>query len=62
VARNNQRFLLATVGADPRPEIDRLVSLGATLLAVDEGGSAELIDPDGKEFCLRPAGSGRARS
>ena len=55
VARSNQRFLLATVGADPQTEIDRLVSLGATLIAVDEDGSAELTDPDGKEFCLRPA-------
>jgi hypothetical protein len=55
IVRNTQRFLLAATDTDLRTEIDRLVSLGATLTSTDEDGSAELADPDGNEFCVRQA-------
>ncbi|HET7387262.1 MAG TPA: VOC family protein [Nocardioidaceae bacterium] len=48
--RNRQRFDVAT--ADPASEAERLVSIGATLLA-DLVDGVELADPDGNEFCLR---------
>ena len=51
-ARNRQRFDLVT--ADPGAEADRLISLGATLLA-DLVDGIELADPDGNEFALRVA-------
>jgi catechol 2,3-dioxygenase-like lactoylglutathione lyase family enzyme len=48
--RNRQRFDLVT--ADLDGEVERLVSLGATVLAdLDDG--VELSDPDGNEFGLR---------
>lgn len=47
--RNRQRLDLVT--ADPSREAERLVSLGATLLA-DLGDGVELADPDGNEFGL----------
>lgn len=53
--RNTQRFLLAATDTDLRTEVDRLVSLGATLTSTDGDGSAELADPDGNEFCVRQA-------
>jgi Glyoxalase-like domain len=56
IVRNTQRFLLAATGTDLHTEVDRLVSLGADLLAVDEDGSAELTDSDGNEFCVRQQG------
>jgi hypothetical protein len=49
--RNRQRFDLVT--ADPASEAERLVSLGATLLA-DLVDGVELADPDGNEFGLHP--------
>ncbi|WP_422733530.1 VOC family protein [Micromonospora sp. WMMD558] len=51
--RNRQRFDLAVAGGDQRAEVERLVSLGATRLEVDEDGAVVLADPDGNEFCLR---------
>jgi hypothetical protein len=53
--RNTQRFLLAVSGTDPVTEIDRLTALGATLMSSGADGSSELVDPDGNEFCVRPA-------
>ncbi len=55
LVRNTQRLLLTATAADLRAEVDRLVSLGATVMSADADGSAELADPDGNEFCLRPA-------
>ena len=55
IVRNTQRFLLAATDTDLHTEVDRLVSLGATLMSTDEDGSAELADPDGNEFCVRQA-------
>jgi len=54
--RNRQRLDL--VADDPRSEAERLVALGATLLAdLGEGLNVrlELADPDGNEFALREA-------
>ncbi|MEV4417206.1 VOC family protein [Catellatospora sp. NPDC049609] len=53
--RNTQRFLLAAPDTELRTEIDRLVSLGASLMSADEDGSFELADPDGNEFGVRRA-------
>jgi hypothetical protein len=47
--RNRQRFDLVTT--DPRREAERLVSLGATLIA-DLADGVEMADPDGNEFGL----------
>jgi len=55
IVRSTQRFLLAATGTDPRTEVDRLVSLGATLMSTGEDGAAELADPDGNEFHVRRA-------
>jgi hypothetical protein len=55
IVRNTQRFLLAATDTDLRTEVDRLVSLGATLMSTEGDGSAELADPDGNEFCVRQA-------
>ena len=51
--RNRQRFDLAPAGGDQQAEVDRLISLGATRLEVDEDGAVVLADPDGNEFCVR---------
>lgn len=51
-APNRQRFDL--VVADPAREAQRLVSLGARVLAPRSDGF-ELADPDGNEFVLSPA-------
>jgi hypothetical protein len=48
--RNRQRLDLVT--EDAKTEADRLVSLGATVLAERTSG-LELADPDGNEFGLR---------
>ncbi|MEO3745892.1 VOC family protein [Plantactinospora sp. B5E13] len=53
--RNRQRFDLVPDGGDQRAEVDRLVSLGATRLEVDEDGTIVLADPDGNEFSVRRA-------
>ncbi|WDZ83726.1 VOC family protein [Micromonospora cathayae] len=50
-----QRFELAPTGTDQSTEVDRLVSLGATRLAVGADGSVVLADPDGNEFRVRGA-------
>ena len=55
IVRNTQRFLLAVADAELRTEVDRLVSLGATLVSTGGDRAAELADPDGNEFCLRQA-------
>jgi hypothetical protein len=55
IVRNTQRFLLAATDTDLRTEVDRLVSLGATVMSTDLDGSVELADPDGNEFCVRQA-------
>ena len=47
--RNRQRLDLLT--ADPTSEAERLISLGATVLA-DLADGVELADPDGNEFGL----------
>lgn len=51
--RNTSRFLLAAT--DVRTDVDRLVSLGATVVSTDADGSVELTDPDGNEFGVRAA-------
>jgi predicted enzyme related to lactoylglutathione lyase len=54
VGRNRLRFDLApTPGTDEEPQVDRLVSLGATRIDRDL-----LADPGGNEFCVlrRPGG------
>jgi catechol 2,3-dioxygenase-like lactoylglutathione lyase family enzyme len=48
--RNRQRFDLVTT--DPSTEVERLLSLGATVVA-DLIDGVELADPDGNEFGLR---------
>ena len=50
--RNRQRFDL--VADDVPAEVQRLVALGATRIA-HRDGVAELADPDGNEFCVRPS-------
>jgi hypothetical protein len=51
-ARNRQRFDLAPADGDLEPEVDRLVTLGATRLGSADDGVVELADPDGNEFWL----------
>ena len=52
---NRQRFDLVAVGTGRRvaAEVDRLVTLGATVLATGDDGAVVLADPDGNEFHLR---------
>lgn len=54
-ASNRQQFELAPSDGDQGTALRRLVSLGATRLALREDGVATLADPDGNEFLLRPA-------
>jgi predicted enzyme related to lactoylglutathione lyase len=49
-ARNRMHFVLAA--DDPEAEVERLVALGASVVARSDG-SVELADPDGNEFHLR---------
>ena len=49
--RNRQRFHLTLADGDLAAEADRLLALGATRLG-GAGGTVELTDPDGDEFCL----------
>jgi catechol 2,3-dioxygenase-like lactoylglutathione lyase family enzyme len=54
-ARNRLHFdLLPPLDADPRAEVDRLVSLGATRpdAGQDARGRVSMADPDGNEFCV----------
>jgi catechol 2,3-dioxygenase-like lactoylglutathione lyase family enzyme len=48
--------LVPAAGNDQHAEVDRLVSLGASRLNVDhdESGSVPMVDPDGREFSVRP--------
>ncbi|MET8123276.1 VOC family protein [Micromonospora sp. NPDC005189] len=53
--RDRVRFDLApAVDVDRQAEVDRLLSLGATLLDTDQGEAGRLVlaDPDGQEFSL----------
>ncbi|MFD3659533.1 VOC family protein [Streptomyces sp. NPDC058659] len=53
--RTRLRFeLTPPAQTDQRAEIDRLVSLGATLVDTDEGGTGRvtMTDPDGNEFSV----------
>ncbi|WP_406069336.1 VOC family protein [Micromonospora sp. NBC_01638] len=53
--RDRVRFDLAPgVDVDRQAEVDRLLSLGATLLDNGQGEAARVLmaDPDGNEFCL----------
>jgi predicted enzyme related to lactoylglutathione lyase len=50
--RNRQRFDLAA--DELAAELERLITLGATQLCERDNG-VELVDPDGNEFCVRPA-------
>ncbi|WP_369167077.1 VOC family protein [Streptomyces sp. R28] len=51
--RVKNRLHLDLVSADPEAEIDRLVTLGATVQARHEDHDV-LADPEGNEFCLLP--------
>lgn len=44
--------LVPPAGSDPQTEIDRLVSLGATLLGTGQDGRVALAAPGGNEFCV----------
>ncbi len=53
--RNRLRFHLAPpASGDQQAEVDRLVSLGATRIAVGQGEESwvPMADPDGHEFCV----------
>ncbi len=52
--RSRLHFDLAP-GGEQGPEVDRLISLGATRLETAEAGRVLLADPDGREFCVLPA-------
>jgi hypothetical protein len=45
---------LAPVHGGQQEELDRLVSLGATLVDVGQGAASWVVmaDPDGREFCM----------
>jgi len=51
-------------GGDQQGEVDRLVSLGATLLDIGQGDVSWMVmaDPDGNEFCVLPPESETPRS
>jgi len=52
-ARNRMHFDLAPPSdGDRRAEVERLVSLGATVVTTGEGDGVVLADPDGNEFCV----------
>ncbi|MGH3729783.1 MAG: VOC family protein [Micromonosporaceae bacterium] len=54
-ARNRVHFDLAPpVHGDQQAEVDRLVSLGATRVDIDQGDVSRVVmaDPDGNEFCV----------
>jgi predicted enzyme related to lactoylglutathione lyase len=56
--KNRLHFDLAPpVGSDQRAEVDRLVSLGATLIDIGQGevSWSVMADPDGNEFCVQGA-------
>jgi hypothetical protein len=50
--RDRLHFELALpAGGDPRAEVERLLTLGATRVGTSDG-RVELADPDGNEFCV----------
>ena len=56
-AKNRLHFDLAPpVHGDQQAEVERLVSLGATRLDIEQHGVGRIVmaDPDGNEFCLLP--------
>jgi catechol 2,3-dioxygenase-like lactoylglutathione lyase family enzyme len=55
-APNRQRFELLPADGDQRAAVDALISLGAARLDARNDGTVVLADPDGNEFCVRPAG------
>ena len=57
IAKNRLHLDIATVDGDQRAEVDRLVSLGATRIAIGQSDvdRVVMVDPDDNEFCmLRP--------
>ncbi|WP_285479262.1 VOC family protein [Amycolatopsis sp. NBRC 101858] len=54
---SRQRFELLPEDGDQRAAVDALLSLGAVRLDARADGTVVLADPDGTEFCVRPAGS-----
>lgn len=54
---NRQRFELLPADGDQRAAVDALLSLGAARLEARDDGAVVLADPDGNQFCVRPAGS-----
>lgn len=58
MGKNRFHFDLAPpVGGDQQAEVERLMSLGATLADIGPGdvGWVVMADPDGHEFCVLPA-------
>ena len=52
-ARNRMHFDLAPpADGDRQAEVDRLVSLGATVVDPGQGNAVMMADPDGNEFCV----------
>jgi predicted enzyme related to lactoylglutathione lyase len=54
--RDRLHLDVAAVDGDQAGEVDRLVSLGATRIEADRGGTVLMADPDGNEFCVLPPG------
>jgi catechol 2,3-dioxygenase-like lactoylglutathione lyase family enzyme len=52
---NRPRFELVPADGDQRAAVDALISLGAARLDVRNDDTVVLSDPDGNEFCVRPA-------
>ncbi|MGW4059372.1 VOC family protein [Amycolatopsis sp. NPDC004747] len=57
VAPDRQRFELLPTDDDQPAAVDALLSLGATRLGTRDDSTVVLADPDGNEFCVRPAGA-----
>jgi hypothetical protein len=59
--KNRLHFDLApSTGSNQRTEVDRLLRLGATRVAVGQGDEVAwvvLADPEGNEFCVLPDGT-----
>lgn len=54
--RDRLRLVISPTSQDVDTEVERLVSLGATLLDSGGGERPVLADPDGNEFTVRPQG------
>src|SRR3712207_806342 len=50
LGRDRLRFDLAPADGDQQPEVERLVSLGATRVGEDGAGAVAMAEPDGNEF------------